>query len=129
MAIERYTADGQTWRRLLNMLRWFETTHEREWFGQPQPAPPLAALFDFRWGKLDGALAVSGTATVSLWWNDTTNSWYEDVNAANGEDSGQNWEDCYGPPVQSSEIDSGTWVGVLQLLGGVKVVVIAGCPT
>jgi len=74
--------------------------------------PPKTRATTFRWGKLDGALAAGGTATVSLW-QGSDGSW-----GGWAQDSGQNWEEVYAPPMLTSDsIASGSWVLVAKVNG------------
>lgn len=84
------------------------------------PAIP-SGPFVLRWGKLDGALAAGGTQTVSLW-QKTDGGW-----DGWDEDSTENWETCYAPPVLASgTIDSGSWV-LVGVVNGRRVVLLAEC--
>ena len=74
-----------------------------------------------RWGKLDGALAAGGSATVSLW-EGTNGSWGEW-----DQDSGENWADVFAPPVlPSGSLASGDWV-LVRVINGRRVVVMTEC--
>jgi len=74
-----------------------------------------------RWGKLDGTLSAGGTATVSLW-QKTGGGW-----GGWDEDSGEDWEDCYAPPMLTSgSLDAGTFV-LVEVINGRRVVTMAEC--
>lgn len=98
--------------RLLAMLAWFEANHAEVGWQPPEPGPrPLTANM-FRWGKLDGALSAGGTQDVSLW--QTTGGGWEGWD----EDSTQNEEDVYAPPLLTSgSLSSGDWVLIGKING------------
>ena len=84
------------------------------------PPKPVVGT-KFRWGKLDGTLSAGSYATVSLW-QGTDGSW-----GGWDQDSGENWEECYAPPILTSgSLDSGNWVLVGQI-NGRKVVLLTEC--
>jgi len=117
--------DDQTKNRLLRMLQEWEAEHRFAGVTQPEHSPPPArgVGVTVRQGKLDGALFVGGTQTVSIWWNSSDHSYINGVD----EDSGDNWENCCGPLTQDSEIASGTAVTVRQV-GGERLIIGAACP-
>jgi hypothetical protein len=91
---------GNLTTRLIAMLREWES---RRNLGAPPPAA-FAVPFPVQpqYGKLDGALAAAGSATVSIWtWNGS--AWA---------DSTEN-ETVYAPPLLASgSIASGKWVRI-----------------
>ena len=113
--------------RLAKMLAAYESKTDEVWFKPPEMGPPAADNVTFRQGKLDSSLAVGGSATVSIWKNSTTDSYLANVDETDGEDTGDNWEDCWAPLVQDSAIASGTFVTVMET-GGERLVIMARCP-
>jgi hypothetical protein len=74
-----------------------------------------------RWGKMDGPVSAGGTVTVSLW--QATGGGREGWD----EDSGDNWEDVYAPPLlQSGNVVEGKWV-LVGNINGRKVIIGHEC--
>ena len=122
MAKKLFIAEGFA-SRLARMLAWWESQTDLVTFRTPRMTPPPGSVV-YRQGKLDGNLAVGGTQTVSIWNNDTTGSYFEDMDT----DTGENWTDCIAPFTLSSTAASGSTCGVLQL-AGVRMILWIGCPT
>ncbi len=74
-----------------------------------------------RWGKLDGEMTPGSQVDVSLW-QGTDGDW-----GKWDQDSGENWEDVYAPPLmQSGSISAGKWV-LVEMVNGRKVVLEHQC--